>query len=210
MPAFAGMMSCRQLTALYLAAGSGGGKAVPGNRPARRRGGRSGIPNGMPQGTPTGIPAGTAGSGGIPAPPTGAASTGGRFLGTPMGVLCEPPFGGFWRRERCLQLQARGMVPPCWAARFFGGTVSCRQLTARCRAAAGFGGGHAGRRPIGRRKRGGARQGPAGMLQGRLGASWFWPACRQAGVVPAMAGTRRWQPGPLQAVMHLSNSEKHF
>ena len=38
MPAFAGMMSCRQLTALYLAAGFGGGKAVPGGCPARRRG----------------------------------------------------------------------------------------------------------------------------------------------------------------------------
>ena len=58
-------------------------------------------------------------------------------------------------------------------------------------------------------KRGG-RQGPAGPCKGRQWASWFWPACRQAGVVPAMAGTRRWQPGPLQAVMHLSNSEKHF
>ena len=30
MPAFAGMMSCRQLTALYLAAGSGGGHEPPG------------------------------------------------------------------------------------------------------------------------------------------------------------------------------------
>ena len=66
-----------------------------------------------------------AGSGGIPAPPTGGASTGGRFLGTPMGVLCEPPGtvpsidGTVCGAGYC----RHGMVPPGTVPPI-GGTVS--------------------------------------------------------------------------------------
>ena len=100
-------------------------------------GGRSGIPNGMPQGTPTGIPAGTAGrsAGGILVPPDPAAfrrrqpappQPGGRFLGTPMGVLCEPSLGGFRRLPGFPPAdRPTGMVPP------IGGTVWCWLRPAR-------------------------------------------------------------------------------
>ena len=90
----------------------------------------------MPQGTPTGIPAGTAGqsAGGILVPPDPAAFRrrrsaaprhGGRFLGTPMGVLCEPPGtvppidGTVCGAGYC----RHGMVPPGTVPPI-GGTVS--------------------------------------------------------------------------------------
>ena len=117
MPSIDGTVSRRRIRRRKSGAGQPPGTASGG--------GRSGIPNGMPQGTPTGIPAGTAGSGGIPAPPTGAASTGGRFLGTPMGVLCEPPGtvpsidGTVCGAGYC----RHGMVPPGTVPPI-GGTVS--------------------------------------------------------------------------------------
>ena len=126
-------------------------------------GGRGGIPNGMPQGRLR-ASLHTAGrsAGGIPAPPTGGASTGGRFLGTPMGVLCEPPR---------------------WAARF---------LAARCTAAGFGGGNGAAplggtvyRRAIAPAEGGGGWQGPVGALQRTPGGVLFRPADRQAGWHPA-------------------------
>ena len=75
---------------------------------------------------------------------------------------------------------AAGMVPPARSGRR---PAVRRQLPAgTCRRGDGPGGGG-----------GGARRGPAGMLQGRLRASWFRDAgasCfRPGGMVPAMAGT---------------------
>ena len=210
MPAFAGMMSCRQLTALYLAAGSGRRKSGAGRSPGTASGGgRGGIPAGMPQGTPGGVPAyrqptgrrhfSAAGSGGIPAPPTGAASTWGPVFGDADG---RPWLSAPWR------FPAAGAVPA------FAGMVWCRLLAAcaagpigpagtvpgNCPARHGaafwqhlpppemvppiggtvLGGGRMSRRPIGRRKGGGVVYRWAFRPGGVFGPA-FWPA----GVGPA-------------------------
>ena len=122
-------------------------------------GGRSGIPNGMPQGTPTGVPAyrrpigrrhfSAAGSGGIPAPPTGGAPTwGAGFWGRRWASFASRPGrhgcgAGYCRHDglvRCRLSAARYAVPYCGTV--LGGTVYGRAGMCRRRefpAAAGDG-----------------------------------------------------------------------
>ena len=157
----------RTLFAHYAAAFGGG--------PQRRGGGgaRSGIPDGMPQGTPGGVPAyrRPIGRRHFGAADRRRPNMGGRFLGTPMGVLGFPPLGGFWRRP--------GTVPP------IGGTVWCRQLAARCTAAgqsAGGRGGGAWFRPGNRRAGGLSGRNGARLRPGTVyGAAWNGAANRRHG-----------------------------
>ena len=131
MPAFAGMMSCRQLTALYLAAEFGGenGRAI-----ARHEIGGGGVaasPTGCRKGRlEASLPTAGQSAGGISAPPVGGTAAWGAGLRTPIGVLCEPP----GRAAR--GMVPLGMVPP------IGGTVPegglCRRRIRRRTRVAGL------------------------------------------------------------------------
>ena len=155
-------MWCRLLAARCTATGFGGGHEPPGDRPARRRGaGVAASPTGRRW---TSLHTAGRSAGDIPAPPTGGASTGGRFLGTPMGVLCEPPGtvpsidGTVCGAGYC----RHGMVPPGTVPPI-GGTVSPGD---------------------GKARDGRARRGLAGMLGRSLEPPAFWlagiPAARAA------------------------------
>ena len=146
---------------------SGRRDAVPGDRPARNRGEwRGDIPNGMPQGTPEGVPAGTAGrsAGGIPAPPTGGASTGGPVFGDADG---RPWLSAPWRFPAAAWYGAadrrHGMVPPIGGTG--NGAGNCRRGRAAGAIAPAEGGGRQG--PAGPCGDAGALFGTASLLAGR-------------------------------------------
>ena len=167
----AGGADCRRWTGLSgMRVQRAGVQRVSVIRRLRRQdgggGGRSGIPNGMPQGTPMNAlayrrPIGRRHSGAANRRRPGM---GGRFLGTPMGVLCEPPGtvpsidGTVCGAGYC----RHGMVPPGTVPPM-GGTVSPGD---------------------GKARDGRARRGLAGMLGRSLEPPAFWlagiPAARAA------------------------------
>ena len=186
-------------------------------------GGRGGIPNGMPQGTPGGVPAGTAGqpAGGIPAPPTGGASTGGPVFGDADGrPLRSARSGG---TVYGADNSRHGMVPTI-VGTISGGGLPARRWPGRgemppglsagrgARAAAGFsrrrglaGGGCMERAP------GEAPEGASGVacFSGRPAGRPVWRLLRQAqnrkknglggGIGERRRSGRKYGPGGMRA-----------